>query len=218
MERVEADPDHPNPIRASLLQVTGDEEDPNATQEDRINIDHDEPIEAPVVPQTHPSTTSAMPTITNGDVDEDEWAAFERDVVAPSAPSPPPPNPLSIINTNATISAAPMTAAELEAQKKKEGQQAQRILRAEEIEAEKEDAARNLEEEFEEMEALEERVKKLKEKRERLRAGNLESEVFIGASPSLKEARSEEGNEDEEEDDDDEDLEDEWDTWGFGRP
>lgn len=62
-----------------------------------------------------------------------------------------------------------MTAAELAAQAREE-QSAQRARRDEDMEAEKEEAARALEDEFEEMEGLDERVKKLREQREALRS------------------------------------------------
>ncbi len=105
---------------------------------------------------------------TNADtINEDEWAAFEREVVA----TPPPPTERSVasaLTEKATIEAAPVSTAELaalgrEQQTERPGQ------RDAEIEAEKEDAARSLEEEFEKMESLEERVRRLREKREALR-------------------------------------------------
>ena len=96
-------------------------------------------------------------------IDEDEWAAFERDVATP--PSEP-----SALTAEATIIAAPVSAAELAAQSREEASLQRRSLREAEMEGEKEDAARQLEDEFDEMAGLEERVKRLKEKREKLRA------------------------------------------------
>ncbi|KAJ4298842.1 hypothetical protein N0V90_004084 [Kalmusia sp. IMI 367209] len=75
----------------------------------------------------------------------------------------------TISYSGAVIEAAPMTAAQLAAQAREE-QSAQRARRDEEMEGEKEDAARALEDEFDEMEGLEERVKKLRDQREALRA------------------------------------------------
>lgn len=85
-------------------------------------------------------------------VDENEWAAFEADIAATVA-------------TNAVISAPAMSAAE-EAAKAEEAAAARR---KNETDGEKEDAARKLEVEFDEMDALEARIRRLKEKREAIR-------------------------------------------------
>ena len=98
-------------------------------------------------------------------IDEEEWAAFERDVATP----PPDPTALSAFTAAATISAAPMTAAEIAAQSREQASLQGRERREVEVEGEKEDAARALEDEFDEMEGLEERVRRLREKREELR-------------------------------------------------
>ena len=117
------------------------------------------------------------------------------------------------MNADATISAAPMTAEELAAQAREE-QSAQRGRRDVEIEAEKEDAARLLEDEFEEMEGLEERVRRLREKREALRKGsNAASEraevgAGITANGDVNGHAVVEADEEDEEDD--------FDEWAFG--
>ena len=113
-------------------------------------------LDPPSAPATQPPTAS---------VDEDEWAAFERDVATP----PPDPSAPSSLTSAATISAAPMTAAELAAQSREQASLQGRERREAEMEGEKEDAARALEDEFDEMEGLEERVRRLREKREDLR-------------------------------------------------
>jgi beta-phosphoglucomutase-like phosphatase (HAD superfamily) len=100
--------------------------------------------------------------------------------------------------------AAPMTAAEIAAQAREE-QSAQRGKREEELEAEKDDAARLLEDEFEEMEGLEERVRKLREKREALRTAHAQTytaEVAVPEPPPAEEDESESEDED-------------WDDWRF---
>lgn len=100
-------------------------------------------------------------------IDEAEWAAFERDV---AMSSPPPLNLApSALMAQATISAAPVSTADLAAQQKEEQRSSEKERADLELEAEKEDAARALEDEFEEMEGLEERVRRLREKREELR-------------------------------------------------
>ncbi|KAF1972788.1 hypothetical protein BU23DRAFT_554962 [Bimuria novae-zelandiae CBS 107.79] len=107
--------------------------------------------------------------------------------------------------SGAVIESAPMTAAQLAAQAREE-QNAQRARRDEEMEGEKEDAARALEDEFEEMDGLEERVKKLREQREALRAKHTAVEVR-DQDTSLPTAPA---------DDEDSELGDEdWDDWRF---
>lgn len=160
----------------------------------------------------------SMPTTKEVTVDEDEWAAFERDMA-----TPPPPVPaqtaLDAIRAGAGISAAPVTAAEVDAQRK-EADKERRSRRDEEREAEKEDAARNLEEEFEEMDALEQRVKKMKELREKLKAGQKIEMNGVASIEGLDDQEDVNGvpkayeyEDDDEDDEDDEDLDD----WGFGR-
>ncbi|KAI4172764.1 MAG: hypothetical protein LQ343_003356 [Gyalolechia ehrenbergii] len=95
-------------------------------------------------------------------VDEDEWAAFQREIASP------PPEP-SALTAAADISAAPITAAELAAQWREQASRQAKERAEAEVEGEKEDAARQLEEEFEEMAGLEDRVRRLREKREKLR-------------------------------------------------
>ncbi|KAF1962649.1 hypothetical protein CC80DRAFT_487172 [Byssothecium circinans] len=107
--------------------------------------------------------------------------------------------------SGAVIEAAPMTAAEIAAQAREE-QGEQRAKRDEEMEGEKEDAARALEEEFDEMEGLEDRVRKLREQREALRNKTVEMEV-VDEDSMLPTPQPEE----EESESDDED----WDDWRF---
>ena len=146
---------------------------------------------------------TAPATTENGTVDEDEWAAFERDVATP------PPEP-SALTAEATISAAPMSAAELAAQSREQASLQRKSLREAELDGEKEDAARQMEEEFDEMAELEERVKRLREKREKLRVAKAESNV-----DGTEDADSNRGSEgdDEKDDDNDSDEADEWDLW-----
>lgn len=93
-------------------------------------------------------------------VDEDEWAAFEKDIAAETLP----------VYEEAVISAPAMSAADIAKQIAEESY-AQRKVRLEaEQEREKEDAARKLEDEFDEMKEYEERVRRLKERRDAIRA------------------------------------------------
>jgi len=128
-----------------------------------------------------------------------------------------------------TISAPAQTAEDIAAQAREE-QSAQRSRRDIELEEEKEEAARALEEEFAEMQTLENRVKKLREKRELLRAGKMD-QATEGANPAVvgadgrgslnqivhpiqAEPEPEANGEVDDEDGDDDD--EEFDDWTFG--
>ncbi|KAE8831410.1 hypothetical protein HRS9122_09000 [Pyrenophora teres f. teres] len=114
-----------------------------------------------------------------------ELDAFMEEMNAEKTAPPPPAKPTY---SGAVIEAAPMTAAEIAAQAREE-HSAQRAKRDEEMEGEKEDAARALEDEFEEMEGLEERVKKLREKREALRSTSLRSVDVVNMASAAPRSR-----------------------------
>ncbi|KAL8805401.1 MAG: hypothetical protein Q9182_001967 [Xanthomendoza sp. 2 TL-2023] len=141
-------------------------------------------------------------------IDEDEWAAFQREVA-----SPPPET--SALTAAADISAAPMTAAELAAQSREQAsRQAKERLEAE-VEGEKEDAARQMEEEFEEMAELEDRVRRLREKREQLRVNRAKSSGEVADGEEKVPPDGVLSNRHISDDDDsDGEEEDEWGGWG----
>lgn len=147
-------------------------------------------------------------------VDEDEWAAFEREVAAPTrAPQAP-----AAVAAPATISAAPISSEQIAEQQEKEKETTQ--TREAQTEGEREDAARFMEDEFDEMEQLEERVRRLKQKREELRAkrASEEAEPRSGdeAPPPATESNEQEADAaSANEDEDDEDDDDAWDDWRF---
>lgn len=146
-------------------------------------------------------------------IDEDEWAAFERDVAAPTRVPQAP----AAVAAQATISAAPMTAEELAAQQQREKDAAGRA-RENEAEGEREDAARFMEDEFDEMEQLEERVRRLKHKREELRKRNAADESKPQQDEPASESKDQEPEADvhsEEDEDDDDEGDDDWDNWRF---
>lgn len=177
---------------------------------------------------------NAAPSATNGaiatdklpaaQVDEDEWAAFEAEMAATAAP----------YADDAVISAPAMTAEESAAAAAvangEDGNAAgSRKSRADlDIEGEREDATRALEDEFDDMQELEARVKRLKEKREELRKrtssigqdngpARLQSLLPDGDKSHAAEdepKKDGEGGEDEDDDDDD-DEEDDWDGFRF---
>lgn len=149
-----------------------------------------------------PVADSALQESTQA-VDEDEWAAFEREVVAPTRTTNAP----AVVSAQATIVAAPVTAQMLAIQ-----QQSDRSLTAKSREAElagdREDAARFLEEEFDEMDQLEERVRRLKKMREELRQKRITGETTDTPMPDDQRVEeSESGSEDDEDED--------WDDWRF---
>ena len=130
-----------------------------------VNLPDVSTTQQPGSPVTQPS---------NQAIDEDEWAAFERDVaVLPLDTSHATgyQNSVSALESAATIQAAPLTAEEIAAQAREE-QSRQRETKETEMEEEKEDATRKLEEELDELEELELRVKRLKERREAIRRVN----------------------------------------------
>ncbi|KAM5342793.1 hypothetical protein ACJ41O_013759 [Fusarium nematophilum] len=160
-----------------------------------------------------PSTlaTDDRPGSTAAQVDEAEWAAFEADIAATTAPH----------DEDAIISAPAMTAQEAAAAADAEKEEAEkRRAQADvDLENEKEEATRALEEEFEEMEELEARVRRLKEKRDALRK---RGESFGQDAASAKPAGLGKENlqapvieEKEEEDDEDDEDDDDWDGFRF---
>ena len=158
---------------------------------------------------SHPPPTPSPAAPAPNPIDEDEWAAFERDVATP----PPDPHRPSALTAEATIIAAPMTAAELAAQAREEANTQTKERREAEIEGEKEDAARALEEEFDEMEELEERVKRLREMREALRVKKAQEAAAERVEGQMRDDGGGGGELEEESEDEEEEYDDEWSVW-----
>ncbi|KAL2217398.1 hypothetical protein M432DRAFT_434344 [Thermoascus aurantiacus ATCC 26904] len=164
------------------------------------------------IPAVEPGAPAPPPAQAPADgpqtIDEDEWAAFEREVVAPTRIPQQP----AAVAAPATISAAPVSAAELEAQQRRE-KEALAKAREAEAEGEREDAARFLEEEFDQMEMLEDRVRRLKEKREELRRRTAEEgkKAEAGAEGTPAESAEQQGEAESESEEED----DAWDNWRF---
>ncbi|KAK4128047.1 hypothetical protein N657DRAFT_638449 [Parathielavia appendiculata] len=162
------------------------------------------------------TTTSARAEIT-----DDVWAAFEADLIHGSAAaSSAKPSAAAALESDAVISAPAMSAAELAAKSEEEERARRRALVDIQIEDEKEDATRALEDEFDVMEELEARARRLRERREALRvqsnggvapAAATDGEAK-GFAPGKENGTVEE---DEEGDEDDEDDEDDWDSFRF---
>ncbi|ETR97458.1 hypothetical protein M419DRAFT_12729 [Trichoderma reesei RUT C-30] len=205
-----------------------------------------QPQPQPQQPQTHPPQPPAASTSQNQQqIDEDEWAAFEADIAAETAP----------YDADAVISRPAMTAEEAAAAKEAaaaaaaaeqealENPESRKTKADADIEDEREEATRALEEEFEEMQELEARVQRLKEKREALmrKRGETVSQEQVAddgvaslqaaattkpssdgqdegkenalTTPAMNGAEAE--NSDEDDEDDDEEEEDDWDGFRF---
>lgn len=176
-----------------------EEEDTEQPTED-IPQPETESVQPDIPSQEIPSRAGHAPAASAQTVDEDEWAAFERDVAAPTRV----PHAPAALAAEATISAAPISADQLAAQQR-ENESAP--TRETEVEGEREDAARFMEDEFEEMEQLEERVRRLKQKREELRQNKGAEEQHQPDEPTQDEQPASEASDDDEDDD--------WDNWRF---
>lgn len=175
-----------------------------------VDVDVDDSVAGPAPPETEmklPLPEQAAPPH-EADAELDAFMA-EMDQAAAEAKRHSAQNNAATYSS-AVISSAPMTAAELAAQAREE-QNALRARRDEEIEGEKEDAARALEDEFDEMDGLEERVKKLRDQREALRAKGVSTENPQQAATNSDAVPTKAAEDSDSEDDDEED----WDDWRF---
>lgn len=194
-----------------------DEEPPDrqevSTEADEVTTEEPSPaiLVDMQVSQSQPSIPHAeqIPNDQTAGIDENEWAAFERDVAPLAQPD----------YSAATISAAPVSNADLAAQQAAEDRKG----RENEAEDEKEEESRRMEEEFEVMEEMEDRVRRLREKREALRKmshsetavaglqrinrGNQGADEPPGKRPPEADGP---GNEVDEDEDDDDDEIDDW--------
>ncbi|KAI0429053.1 hypothetical protein F5Y09DRAFT_311330 [Xylaria sp. FL1042] len=180
------------------------------------------------VPTTRNDITTAQAS--SGAVDEAEWAAFEAEMSALDAPAPAPPasGAANHLYIDATISAPALTAAQVAAKSEEEEHERRKQAMEAEMAGEREDATRALEAEFEEMEELEGRVRRLKQRREELRKESVMNlrgaATTTSTTTTLKAGGAADGKEnvrtdgldgEEEDDDDDEEEEDEWDGFRF---
>ncbi|KAI1396915.1 hypothetical protein F4819DRAFT_107583 [Hypoxylon fuscum] len=170
-----------------------------------------------------PASTTT-PNAANGAVDEAEWAAFEAEMAATADDET-----TGHYSADATVSAPAMTAEQIAAKSQEEENERRKHLLDAQIADEREDATRALEAEFEEMEELEGRVRRLKERRDELRKGsvaNLRAAAghVVMAKDSPAGADGKENNngmnedkeeEEEEEEEDEEEDDDDWGTFRF---
>jgi len=198
--RNDGSPEDAPEIEDTNTDVAGPEEAvAEEPQRQELEVDTEATVEMP--PPPRPAAQA--------DIDEAEWAAFERDVATPPPDLRPPPEVIA----NAKIVAKPVTAEELRAQAQ-EAAASKRELREAEVEGEKEDATRALEDEFDEMEALEQRVRRLREQREALRQGSGPVSGTVGIADEVQAAAAEQELPPEvESGDEEDDEEDEWSMW-----
>lgn len=170
------------------------------------------------------NSTSAGQTSSSGAVDEAEWAAFEAEMSSLDAAAPVPNSHLYADASSAAVISAPaLTAAQLAAKSQEEENERRKQVAETAIADEREDATRALENEFEEMEELEGRVRRLKERREALRKGSVLNPLNPrGAASGVNAVDGKENNsvrsgaekivheEDDEDDDNDYEDDDEW--------
>lgn len=175
---------------------------------------------APVRITTTVSRQLAADAIAAETVDEDEYAAFEREVAAAEAAS-------EASAANATITAAPITAAELAARAVAEANTQKKEQADLDLMNEQEDAVRRVEEEIDEMEELEQRIRRLRDRREEIRQtarstgeGGGSADTIAREQASSPDRHSKkEGNIDQgvdmDDDDDDEDEDADLEDWSF---
>jgi zinc finger protein 830 len=167
----------------------------------RISVGHTvQELQLPSRPATPHRTPENVPAPASG-IDEDEWAAFEADIAAAEEP----------IIEDAIISAPAMSAADIAAKSLQESNAQRKDRQEAELEGDKEDAARKLEEEFEQMEGFEERVQRLKEKREALRLQASRESLARPATVDTKMMSPNAADADGDSEDDEEEDEDQWD-------
>lgn len=143
----------------------------------------------------HPENGDAIANSRQDAINEDEWAAFERDI-ADLESEPVQQSESVTLSSTAVISAPAMTAEEVAARTERDKNQFKR--REEELELEKEDAAAALQDEFDEIDRLEERAKKVRDMREKLRERQLKDDTERG-----EEVRDKPNSEDQDEEEDD---------------
>ena len=193
-----------------------DKEQTPLKDEEYANGDEPQPEQgsrsSPSAQPRKPAEAFPAPQSGNDAVDEDEWAAFERDIAGDLTASGQPQAPLAALQAAPTITAKPLTASELAAQAREE-QSMQKGSRDMELEEEREEASRQAEEELDRMAQLDEKMKAWREKKEALRSmrGSDSVQEVEKSELRISSGSSQQGSSDEDDEDD------EWDPWhGFG--
>jgi hypothetical protein len=185
--------------------VPAEDEDPGVQKRDTLQEDI-----AKTEAAVNSSRAKAEAPPAAEDVNEDEWAAFQAFTSAVPIKTI---SALDALNSNAVLEAAPLTTEQAQQQAREEARLDTKSKREEEIEDEKEEAAEKLEQDFEIQGELDDRVRRLKEKREALRRASRTSQdglrpVLPSAVVAPPEAVMEEESDEEEVD--------EFDAWRFG--
>lgn len=155
---------------------TGKVEEDDASMAEASNAN----TNAPTLPSDFFEAKYSIPSAARVEVDEDEWAAFQADVAEPARP---------VMTSVMVIEAAPMTSNAVAASEEQDA--VDDYARGEE-----EDAKQKLMDEFEEMESLEHRVLRLKERREALKKKALAMTKTEAVEIELDEDHEEDGEED----------------------
>ncbi|KAI1824269.1 hypothetical protein F4861DRAFT_506809 [Xylaria intraflava] len=196
--------------------------------DDNVNVPARNTIDAPSI-----SNSTTAQRVVPGAVDETEWAAFEAEMSALDAAAPLPTVPPASDSrrpfADATISAPAMTTAQVAAKSQEEENERLKQAAEAKMADEREDATRALETEFEEMEELESRVRRLKERREQLRRESvmnlqgpaalkthakdpIEKENLLSIAGNDMDKDDDDGDDEDEDEDEDED---DWDGFRF---
>ncbi|KAK0673088.1 hypothetical protein QBC41DRAFT_312149 [Cercophora samala] len=166
---------------------------------------------SPLIPeepqQKQPPNTSAPAPVT-----DDLWAEFEADLLQEKKK---PAAVAALEDSDAVISAPVMTNEEIAAKSEEDERQKRRALADIELEDEKEEATRALETEFEVMEELEARARKLRERREALRVQGGGGSAAIPAVKGSALGKENAAVPEDEDDEDDDEEEDDWDGFRF---
>ena len=197
-ERQEPEPE-PQEQSNTAIKSNINPDEPTPSQSNLLSTPSQPSLISPSPPPTSthitslPTRSSPRNSVPTATVDEDEWAAFEREIAAAATPQFSNTSAASALLASAgNITAVPLSAAEIAAQAREEAELAQTKTDDAEAEAEKEEAERRLEDEFEEMAGLDERVRILKEKREALRRKGGEGDT-IGETDEVDFAAKEDG-------------------------
>ncbi|RYP71186.1 hypothetical protein DL771_004986 [Monosporascus sp. 5C6A] len=134
-------------------------------------------------PASAPTSAPPATTTTTSAVDEAEWAAFEAEIAAADVPAAPN-GPRAYDEAAAVISAPALTAEQAKSLEEENERRRTQLLDTA-IADEREDAAASLLAEFEEMEELEGRVRRLKERREELRKAGAGGAANLGGGPTV---------------------------------
>ncbi|RKF60199.1 putative coiled-coil domain-containing protein 16 [Erysiphe neolycopersici] len=181
-----------NSLTISMKRKAIDDSNDNDTQKriristsppEKVSIHENSPT-SDVLMQSPAIAHDTPKAILDPNVDEDEWAAFEADIAATERLES---------KANIVISAPALNAKQIINKSLEEEYTSKREKEEAELTLDKEDAAQKMEEELHKMQILEEKVKRLRTKREELRqkssAMNLQKQPLpmVSASPPNKE-------------------------------